>query len=138
MLNIETVFSFRVNSVLFSHICVVSFFRDIATTEQSVSVISNPSLGSAHDVTPASPSPSTSLKDKGSSRMQNKAFISFSHDYGINSLNMQFMHNCITYERDNKTFFYLNIALFCFNLREKIRVHSTYDNGFRSNFIIIY
>jgi hypothetical protein len=39
--------------------------RDIATTEQSVSVISNPSLGSAHDVTPASPSPSTSLKDKG-------------------------------------------------------------------------
>lgn len=41
--------------------------KDSATTVQTISVISNPSLGSAHDTTPASPSPSpsTSLKDKG-------------------------------------------------------------------------
>ena len=42
-------------------------FREMATTEQSVSVASNPSLGSAQDTTPASHSPSISPKDKGKS-----------------------------------------------------------------------
>lgn len=43
----------------------------MATTEQSVSVASNPSHGSAQDITPGSPSPSIWPKDRGESLMHN-------------------------------------------------------------------